>query len=407
MDDEEKIPNFGIISQKLREPLPQPVNGLPIEENLAPVIFENVDSIIEDANLRLEEFRDNQKKLRGIISNPTDLIAKSMDEREISKGCHFIDGTMSYSSSYLFNHVLLGAVSYSVDKPPEYRATQFLVTGSELTDRLIPNLMTLLELKLAYDVYRNNSEDYIFIDGSFISLLTTLNRIYTLKRDNPNDELWDVSSISELYDFFTSDGIFEMINSHRVFAIPKRTLRSRLQEQLFNETVGFSDMALFSLLLSTREFTYHKTMTNILQNGSNIGKYHLARGTHDYSRNPDEDENIIGKVYGILEQFVNQGINYVYFRHYDWSPANRLEVPTGFANEGNDEELVRNVLSALENYIKYPEYRQPYPMHIADLLAKQLYSTAAIQKGIVDSALSEKYLARIRNIGVLFQNYRS
>lgn len=390
---EEKEEKISPITKTLEKSKDSPIsNAMMLDQDLAELIFDDVEELQELAKNKINYVKDNAAHLRGKLNDSSNPVALHLDLEENNTKTYFVDGTHQYNSSYLFNYFFIGSVSISEYDPPKREIIAEITSNSEIADRIIGSLRTLLELKRIHEIITEDKNGIVFYDGSFITLITQMNMISSLYDGFPNDELWQSSKVGKLLEFYQTDFLFDILDSRRVFAIPKRTTRSQIQEQIFGGSTGVSDMALFSLLLKKEEYALHETKTLRKLPRGNIGR---------------TNTNLkIGKRKSILHYYTKRGFQFVYFRGYDWSPANRIEIPNAYENFDQLKINAKKVLNIIYQNTKYPELRQPYMMYIVDLLAKQLSQASRAHRAAVDDPLSKEFLSTIKNIGILFHNYR-
>jgi len=367
----------------------------PLSNDLQEVIFQNVPKMQTKVTDSIEAMINDAAKYRSVIENSSrDLLHNIIDEPINQPKLYFVDGTYNINTSYMYTFFFIGTVSISdkEETKPKKAVISDIITGSDLIDFAIGPLTILSELRHTYSLLRDETDCYVFIDMSFISLITQLNRLSTLYDMYNDNEIWKIEEINGLLEFYRSDFLKDIFESNRVFALPKITSKSEIQQQIFGNYTGFTDSALFTTLLKSNEFILH----------SNDSLRKLKRGNIGQK----STKLLLGQRNFILDFYINYGFHFVYLRGYDWAPAIRIEVPNSFIDYKSALSSVSNLVSIIYTQMKYPELRQPYLMYIVDMLAKQLYAGSIALKSAINDPLAETILSKLKNVGVLFQEYR-
>jgi len=248
-------------------------------------------------------------------------------------------------------------------------------------------LMVSMELALAHQA----PHDLVLLDGSFASLVIYLNQGLTSLADCPS------MLGAEFLDRWQSGllpSLLALLRSDRTVAVPKFTARNELVAELPNRpAVEIDGKTLATLLLEPGEYT--KPLP-VLQAGE---IYHLAstakiRGQQTTLRTDQEEKDLNARL---------KELRVIYFRPYGWIPALRLEV-TGTTASSNSK--VSMVLEGITRQFFSPAVTEPYPLFLADRMAKSLGSGVAV----IEQAVAQHVAGSSTDLEttmLFLQNYRT
>jgi hypothetical protein len=243
-------------------------------------------------------------------------------------------------------------------------------------------IMIEMEIKLAASA----QYDIVYLDGS---LTTALIHMYKAINFIENINTKSSDKIKEDFkDFLISyKKILEFENTDKYYlGIPKYTSRNDVGKNL-DWPENYDDRAILTLILNPGEFTRPKLFTN-------------EEGWH--IRLPYEDEELT-----ILMQQVILGIKnlcVVYYKPHSWCPALRIEIPFAIAR---DEVKLNTVLSNVKNQCQIPTIMEPFPLYMADRIAKHMAPAIPAYKQIIMKQMNELDDHNEKDIFFLMHSYRT
>jgi len=97
-------------------------------------------------------------------------------------------------------------------------------------------------------------------------------------------------------------------------------------------------------------------------------------------------------------------LHFLYYKPYDWSPALRIEVPKNIVQ--NPEKL-HGILEAVKNQCKIPSLLEPYPLYIADRIAKSVGQGIPSYRQIVTRRMVEEKRINPDDLFFIMHSYRT
>lgn len=243
-------------------------------------------------------------------------------------------------------------------------------------------IMVEMEIKLA----ANAPYDIVYLDGSLTTAL-----IHMYKAINFIENLNSKSSdkIKEDFkDFLISyKKILDLKDSYKYYlGIPKYTSRNDIGKNL-HWPENYDDRAILTLILDPGEFTRPKLFTS-------------EEGWH--VRLPYEDEEL-----RVLMQQVISGIknlSVIYYKPHPWCPALRIEMPSATAG---DETKLNSILINIKNQCQTPSIMEPFPLYMADRIAKHMAPAIPAYKQIIMNQMTQLNDHNEKDIFFLMHSYRT
>lgn len=243
-------------------------------------------------------------------------------------------------------------------------------------------IMVEMEIKLA----ANAPYDIVYLDGSLTTAL-----IHMYKAINFIENLNSKSSdkIKEDFkDFLISyKKILDLKDSYKYYlGIPKYTSRNDIGKNL-HWPENYDDRAILTLILDPGEFTRPKLFTS-------------EEGWH--VRLPYEDEEL-----RVLMQQVISGIknlSVIYYKPHSWCPALRIEMPSATAG---DETKLNSILINIKNQCQTPSIMEPFPLYMADRIAKHMAPAIPAYKQIIMNQMTQINDHNEKDIFFLMHSYRT
>ena len=243
-------------------------------------------------------------------------------------------------------------------------------------------IMVEMEIKLA----ANAPYDIVYLDGSLTTAL-----IHMYKAINFIENLNSKSSDKireDFKDFLISyKKILDLKDTYKYYlGIPKYTSRNDIGKNL-HWPENYDDRAILTLILDPGEFTRPKLFTS-------------EEGWH--VRLPYEDEEL-----RVLMQQVISGIknlSVIYYKPHPWCPALRIEIPSATAF---DETKLNSILINIKNQCQTPSIMEPFPLYMADRIAKHMAPAIPAYKQIIMNQMTQLNDHNEKDIFFLMHSYRT
>lgn len=243
-------------------------------------------------------------------------------------------------------------------------------------------IMVEMEIKLA----ANAPYDIVYLDGSLttalIHMYKAINFIENLNSKS-SDKIKD-----DFKDFLISyKKILDLKDTYKYYlGIPKYTSRNDIGKNL-HWPENYDDRAILTLILDPGEFTRPKLFTS-------------EEGWH--VRLPYEDEEL-----RVLMQQVISGIknlSVIYYKPHPWCPALRIEMPSATAG---DETKLNSILINIKNQCQTPSIMEPFPLYMADRIAKHMAPAIPAYKQIIMNQMTQLNDHNEKDIFFLMHSYRT
>jgi|GEM_PF-663175 hypothetical protein len=244
-------------------------------------------------------------------------------------------------------------------------------------------MMSALELS----VLREAPHDTVFLDGSHLTPIISLNALLSVR----NRELQtEIAEAVALYD--TAEALRAVLTNPRIVSLVKydssRDLaRTWLPEEARGTGTGLDDRTTMSLLLEPGEYTDPQSVVLTQQSRSNW----LARRIDSLDPVDVARETVRIALNDAINLARDNRLLVTYYKPHVWSPAYRMEIKPETAT--NPQQLA-TVLDALRSQVISPEIREPYPQWVADRMAKSVSDAlialrAAVNYDLADSGFGE------------------
>ena len=257
----------------------------------------------------------------------------------------------------------------------EVHAVDGLADGAQINRAM----MSFLECELVSDAVG----DLVLLDGSISSIV--IGASFALRSA---DDKWDElsRSMSSKWSDVVRDAIPSMLESSCVVSIPKRSSAAnefaRFTQVFDGREAEMSGLATANLILDGGEYTVPMELPT----------ERLSLG--DTPLTPE----YVGYVNLMFEE-----LRVVYFRPRDWSPAYRIEVAAGVAE---DTGKLEQQLALIREQVVNPAMREPYPVYLADRFVRSLSHgmsavVAAVRSEVTgksdDDELASRFLSYSRS----------
>ena len=346
-------------------------------------IGEILQSSMQDINRKREKFRLQLEQI-GLLDNDINF---GNTKPLVSGG---VDG--AYAVDRLLGTDLLFAAAVGVEGINELENGKRIAPNHDVfvypekhnPENMISAraIMVEMEIKLA----ANAPYDIVYLDGSLTTAL-----IHMYKAINFIENLNSKSSdkIKEDFkDFLISyKKILDLKDTYKYYlGIPKYTSRNDIGKNL-HWPENYDDRAILTLILDPGEFTRPKLFTS-------------EEGWH--VRLPYEDKEL-----RVLMQQVISGIknlSVIYYKPHPWCPALRIEIPSATAG---DETKLNSILINIKNQCQTPSIMEPFPLYMADRIAKHMAPAIPAYKQIIMNQMTQLNDHNEKDIFFLMHSYRT
>jgi hypothetical protein len=341
-----------------------------------------LQSSIHDINRKRQKFR-LQLEQTGLLDN--DIRFRNINQL-ISGG---VDG--AYAVDRLLGTDLLFAAAVAVNGMNEENGKRIIPSHDVFVNPEKHNpenmiaaraIMVEMEIKLA----ANAQYDIVYLDGSLttalihmykaISFIETLN---TKSSEKIKEDFKDfLNSYKKILEFKVTDKYY--------LGIPKYTSRNDIGKNL-HWPENYDDRAILTLILDPGEFTRPKLFTS-------------EEGWH--IRLPYEDEELKILMRDVISGIKNLSV--IYYKPHSWCPALRIEMPLAIAR---DERKLNTVLYNIKNQCQTPSIMEPFPLYMADRIAKHMAPAIPAYKQIIMKQMTELSDNNEKDIFFMMHSYRT
>jgi len=260
------------------------------------------------------------------------------------------------------------------------------VEHHEDTGTIVRAIMIGYELRLAAQA----PHDVVFLDGSLTTPLIYLNQALNKIGRYPNRQLVEVlkQGIQSFLSAYSSI-LSSTRTDHLWCGVPKYTVRRELGRQ-FNWPDSYDDRAL---------------LTHILVPGEFIAPIRLDRPAAPWHINlgPLESTQALECV---RDEIVSglEHLHITYYRPHDWVPALRVEIASSIAENNNRLAVL---FQALKHQCATPSILEPYPLYMADRMAKHLGKAIPALRHVATQQMVTRYPGQIDDIFFSMHGYRT
>ncbi len=168
--------------------------------------------------------------------------------------------------------------------------------------------------------------------------------------------------------------------------VPKYTSRNDIGKD-HNWPAEYDDRAILTIVLEPGEYT-----TPILFTDDEAWHSNLPYQS-------DTMEDLMGDVMDGIRK-----LHVVYYKPYSWSPAIRVEIPSYIAE---DKDKLGIVIQNLKSQCEIPSILEPYPLYMADRIAKRISPAIPAYKQIITNQLVNSQDQNEGDILFMMHSYRS
>jgi hypothetical protein len=253
---------------------------------------------------------------------------------------------------------------------------------------LLRALMIGQELELSAQA----PHEVVFLDGSLTTPLIYLNQALNVIAGHPDREFAHVFE----------QGIQSFLSAYREIllasrtdrlacGVPKYTSRRELGDR-FGWPISCDDRALLTQVLEPGEFA------GPVPADSPSSPWHL-----NLSPLPSAVREAVQPI-SVQTVAALGGIYILYYRPHEWTPALRIEVPSAVAANRN---RLAALLQAVKHQCATPSILEPYPLYMADRMAKHLGRALPAFRQVATQRMAERYDGDIGHVFFSMHGYRT
>ncbi len=168
--------------------------------------------------------------------------------------------------------------------------------------------------------------------------------------------------------------------------VPKYTSRNDIGKD-HNWPAEYDDRAIHTIVLEPGEYTTPVLFTDDEAWHSNL------------PYQSDKMEDLMGDVMDGIRK-----LHVVYYKPYSWSPAIRIELPSYIAG---DKDKLGILIQNLKSQCEIPSILEPYPLYMADRIAKRISPAIPAYKQIITNQLVNSQDQNEGDILFMMHSYRS
>lgn len=249
------------------------------------------------------------------------------------------------------------------------------------TASIIRGLMMEMEIKLAV----NAPHDIVFLDGSLTTPLIYLNQAINKAIESTQKDMEISKQLIDEFEGFLANykTILESSRSDKLWVgVPKYTTKRELGFK-FGWPAYYDDRAILTFILEPGEFTFPIPLKSPSQ------PWHLKLPS--------------GEIYKDFDEIL-QRIHILYYKPHKRTPALRLEISSSVAS--NNARLAV-LLWGVKHQCGVPGVFEPYPLYIADKMAKPLSKAIVAFRQTATRQMVELHSGDIGKIFFSMHGYRT
>jgi len=358
-------------------------------------ILANASLTSEKINSLTNNLLKKEEKIRNCLEKKDIIYQYDLDYSELQTYTTTgIDGGRAIENLLFYDVGMVGVVAIAgIDSksqsPLDYRSWFDILPhfGANTMRHITQAIMHLYEFQLA----KGSDADFNFIDGRFITPLIGLSAIASIE---------EAEILRKLEPIFSEVDLAELLESvffnNNIIAIQKYDSSRNFSNAFLRDfSISIDDRALFSLILKEGEYTKPMPLETFPDTTRYLSSAHITLKGNIFERSTDFD-----KLEMILSSLPAK-IYAVYYRPRLWAPALRLEIPEKIVK---NSKLLSELFDCLRCEMLTPEMKEPYPLYLADKMAKSVsigLETLKEASRTIISKNSEK------EANMFFDSYRS
>jgi hypothetical protein len=340
--------------------------------------FQNLYEIRKDIRTQLKE-KELLKKDSDIMLTPT-----------YPTSCA-VDG--SFSIDKLLSTDIVAAAGVAVEglapptevrhwPRPRHDSQIFTISHNNSTNYITSAIMMCMELSLAAKAPHN----VVYFDGSFVTPLVYMNQAFNTYERAPEELKADFSKRLKLALAAYMKAILSKKTDQIYVAVPKYTTRQEITHNILQMNSNYEDRALLSFILKPGEI---------------VGPTPVQMITRDWriENAPANSESFVKKVIEYLENLC-----ILYYRPFDHLPALRLELSPDVVSNPNRFSVL---LESVKSQCSVPGLMEPFPLYLADRMAKHLRTALPAVRKTATQEMSLKWPGSYSDLYFAMHGYRT
>lgn len=339
-----------------------------------------------------KQMRNQRDSIRSQLRNDGILRNKAMLRYQTIPTCCAVDG--AYAVEKMLSNDIVAAAAVAIEgltPPSESRHwdgpehLSFVDTVNHDVNSLPRGIMMAMELKIAF----NAPHDIVMMDGSFTTPLIHMNQAIN------SIDAKKVNSLSK----YVEEAFPEFLEQYLQIAsstrsdkawvyLPKYTTKQELKKKYATLwPFGYDDRAVLTLIMEPGEF---------------VGPINIEQpdGDWHFSKTPGvSDKRKVTQLYNALNE-----IAVIYYKPSLQTPALRIEISRMVAN---NENLIAKILQCLEFQCGCGGIIEPYPLYMADRMAKSLGSTMPTFRQAATLQIAQSYQGDLSDVFFGMHGYRT
>jgi len=334
---------------------------------------------------------DERSQIRGTLFD-TGLLHKGSEisSMPVNPTCCGVDG--AYAVERLISTDIAATAALAIEgltppsekrywPKPHHLCEMLAVPHYDSTANVLRAVMMCMELELAVTA----PHDVVMIDGSLTTPLIYINQALS-QLDESSEELAGILNSrveNTVNDVIT---IIESKRSDKIFvALPKYTTKKELSSKML-ELGDYEDRGLLSFILESGEYV------GPIEKGVTSAPWNVERISPKYE----------GFVNNYLDKIRNLQI--FYYRPYEHIPALRLEVAHSIAK---NPQRLSVLFEAIRIQCGAPSIFEPYPLYLADRMAKHLRMALPALRRTATQDIAESWEYKLGNAFLAMHGYRT
>jgi len=339
-----------------------------------------------------EQMRNSKKDIRNQLQKDGLLRSKASLRYQSVPTCCAIDG--AYAIEKMLSNDIVAVTGVAIEgltPPSENRYwsgpthLSFVDTVNHDVNSLPRGIMMSMEIEIA----SNSPHDVVLMDGSFTTPLIHMNQaVNSIDINKPNNlsEYVNHAFPKFLANYFS---IASSTRSDKSWVyLPKYTTKQELKSMYTSLwPFGYDDRAV---------------LTQIIEPGEFVGPINIQRPNGDwhFDKTPGvTDKEKVKQLYNALND-----IMVIYYKPSPQTPALRLEMCKMTAS---NENLIAKILQCLEFQCGCGGIIEPYPLYIADRMAKSLKSAMPTFRQSATLQIAQSYQGDLSDIFFGMHGYRT
>ena len=280
--------------------------------------------------------------------------------------------------------------------PTPHHETPFIagVKHHPDTAMLTQGLVWMMEIILAAKA----PHDIIFLDGSMINPFTKVNAAMSALDASP--ELKQITIGRQLLGRFEEfiDSYIKVLSNNRSdklwVGVPKHTSLNEIGSHPYmNWPTQFDDRAILSSILETDELIApikHMTARN--------ESWHISIKAFEGEQKAKLDSKVDQAIAAI------RNLHIIYYKPKPFIPALRIEVP---ASLKTNQAQLKTLLRGVEFQTQTPGIMEPYPLYMADRMAKSLGRAIPAFRQTITNSMATSFEGDLTDVFFNMHSYRS